>query len=158
MSLILAPATREDAATIARIWVTAFDNPNDRINLTKYGTVDRKELIASLVPFIEKEIETLPDSPYLVVKDKESGEVISYAQWEFPDTSKSKTGDSETSGNQVGNLTQEEHIGGSNDGCYDGAPSGFNFSFLPEYYERGEKLLNDTVKGRPHFSNPLFPP
>lgn len=160
--LILRPATTEDAPSIAKIWVQAFSNPSDRLNLLKYGTCSLTALCSFLEPKIKREIEWVSDyRPYIVVEDKSIGQVISYCQWGYPNDEREEEEERRLfeekeiyvvkDGGDV-QVPEEKRVGG----VYDSGPDEMTWSFFPEYYAKGDQLLKDTVGDKRCFSKNYF--
>ena len=82
-------ATAEDAAAIAKVFVSEETSDFLRLQL---GTVSPSLLNEGMTERIKKAIEKR-ERVYIVARDEEIDEIVSYAQWELPRDTPDKTPD-----------------------------------------------------------------
>ena len=87
MPFTIEEAANEDAAAIAKVFVS--DETSDFLRL-QLGTVDPTVLNEGMTERIREGIAT-EDQIYVVARDEETGQIVSYAQWVLPKDGPVKT-------------------------------------------------------------------
>lgn len=80
-------ATPEDAAAIAKIFTS---DEVSRINRLQLGAIDPSVFTQGMTERIKEGIEK-SDQIYIIARDEETSEVVSYAQWVLPKEVVAKT-------------------------------------------------------------------
>lgn len=73
-------ATPKDASAITKILLS---NETDRFFRLQLGTIDSSVLCGGIEASIEESMQR-NGVVYMIAKDAESGEVVSFAQWDLP--------------------------------------------------------------------------